>query len=282
MSCRRSDRTRLVGCRIGDVALRGCSRGCCHYRDEDISENTRVHFMNRIFSRVPPNHNLPGRTGLYFRQCQSSYRPKFICPARGCRRSIKPFYDPSKLEYEISEYQDWSVRPVDTPELIEAKKNEGIMQGYQNRNSDETREFRALQKRYYDDPSALSVEEIETVKSNDPHSWWIRLTTTPRGWADESSNGPARSLRCPSCGDDTVPVGSNFRIPSKADIRSWREVENMIADGKDMVASFSSCATVQQQKEMVDEAARLRRQEHGADEWAAEKQRRIAAVAVAK
>jgi hypothetical protein len=54
--------------------------------------------------------------------------------------------------------------------------------------------------------------------------------------------------RCPGCGQNAIPVGSNLRIPVKKDKKGWRQVEAWIEAGADLEAKFVSCATVEQHK----------------------------------
>ena len=135
----RSDKNNLIGCRIGEVALRGCSRGCCPYPDSDISLNTRPHLLDGYEGPniEDPSNPPPGRTGLYYPACQSSYRPKFICPRKTCQRSIKPVFDPDKHEYDISLYQDWRIRPArDSKQMKLAYANQNRLgsKGYKEGN----------------------------------------------------------------------------------------------------------------------------------------------------
>ena len=271
----RADKTRLVGCKIGDVAIRGCSRGCCPYPDSEVlppfptssptsnamkvSGNTRHHLLTQYWAPEydPPNpeQQPEGRAGLYFNQCMSSYGPKFICPERPCRRSIKPVYDPDRFEYDISEWQDWRVRPLWTsPELVEVRRNSNRLHSRQSVLNGEKAAFEKLRNQYYNDPSSLSEEERDFVKKNDPEAWWRTVVSTKRVWWQVTVN----LKRCPSCGKEALRVGSNFRIPKRKDEKAWREIEDMIREGEDMVAKFSPCATSEEWKNMVDRANVIR------------------------
>jgi hypothetical protein len=64
--------------------------------------------------------------------------------------------------------------------------------------------------------------------------------------------------RCPGCGQNAIPVGSNLRIPAKKDKKGWRQVEAWIEAGADLEAKFVSCATVEQHKQRVAKAVELR------------------------
>lgn len=146
------------------------------------------------------------------------------------------------------------------------------MKSRENVGSPETLAFNALRSRYWNDPSSLSVEEVECVKAGDPYLHWINIVTTPRVY----KLGPGVCLRCPSCGKDAVRVGSNFRIPPRKDNKAWRLIDDIIAAGEDMDALFSPCPTIEEHKEIVVEALRRRAQEDKANEWAQEKRKRIA------
>ncbi|KAH6663717.1 hypothetical protein B0J14DRAFT_608939 [Halenospora varia] len=258
MSCKRADKANLIGCRIGDVALRGCSWGCCSYPDSEISENTRPYLLQgSVAARQWSGKSRPrGRTGLYYYSCQSSYRPKFICPEKECRRSIKPFYDPDKFEYRISEWQDWSVRPrIDRcPELKQAYRNKHRINSTGQRNSEETLKFKNLWERLIRDSTSLTEEELAYVKEREPEEWWTEIAATPQVYREDAGH----LMRCPSCGKGALAVGSNFRIPAKKDERGWKKVEKMIEDGEDMVAKFSPCATFEEHEKMVERARELR------------------------
>ncbi|CAG8976095.1 hypothetical protein HYALB_00002373 [Hymenoscyphus albidus] len=193
-----------------------------------------------------------------------------------CRRSFKPCYDPAKFEYEISDFQDWSVRPLESCslELKVAFKNEKRLRRKKNLETPETLAFDTLRSRYYDDPMSLSLAEVAYVKAWDPCSHWTNLVTTPRFYQP----GLGICLRCPSCGKNGVRVGSNFRAPPRKDEKAWRLIGKMIATGEDMGAVFSSSPTIEEHKEMAVEALRIRSQENysKAMEWEAEERKRIA------
>lgn len=141
------------------------------------------------------------------------------------------------------------------------------MKSRENVGSPETLAFNTLKLRYWNDPSSLSLEEVEYVKAGDPYSHWTKVVTTPRAY----QLGPGVCLRCPSCGKDAVRVGSNFRIPPRKDDKAWRLIDDMIATGEDMDASFSPCPTIEDHKKMVVEAMRRRARENTANEGGQEK-----------
>ncbi len=207
----------------------------------------------------------------------SSYRPKFICPGRQCRRSIKPTYDPSRNEYDISEFQDWRVRPLESksPELAAAKGNANRINS-RTYKGPEKAVLAEIQEKKFKDPKSLTEGEHNFLRENDPQEWW-ELVVSGRGWNGEPLE---HQIRCPSCGKLAVRVGSKFEIPGKTDEKSWKEIESLISAGEDMVARFSGCATIEEHEEMVKEAERLKRQEVSRDEWEQEKSRRIEQVRV--
>lgn len=95
--------------------------------------------------------------------------------------------------------------------------------------------------KYKDDPLSLTDFERVALPWVWPDSWFINIVK-----------------RCPGCGQDAVPVGSNFRIPAKKDKKGWRQVEAWIEAGEDLEAKFVLCATVEQHKERVAKAIELR------------------------
>ena len=66
--------------------------------------------------------------------------------------------------------------------------------------------------------------------------------------------------RCPGCGEGATPVGSNFRVPKRRDEKGWRKVEVWIEEGRDLVATFVNCATVEQHEERVEKAIEMRKE----------------------
>jgi hypothetical protein len=253
--------------------MRGCSRECCPYSDSDvriiashpelsngnqISKNTRPHLLTQFY---PPSHNPPsdqpeGRTGLYYRYCMSSYRPKFICPDANCRRSIKPVYDPDRFEYNISDFQDWSVRPLESHSsgLAVAFRNSRRLQSTSNRKSVELATFKRLKEKFWQNKASLLEDELEFLMARDPSLWWKEFITT-RGRSDQ---GLQHLIRCPSCGKGAVRVGSNFRVPKRKDEKSWKKIERKIEEGEDLLAKFSFCATIGEHEKMVEKALELR------------------------
>ncbi|KAG8699462.1 hypothetical protein FRC09_006614 [Ceratobasidium sp. 395] len=240
--------------------------------DYMIETNKRPHFVES-YNPLPQPH-AADRTGLYYAHCQTYLRPKFICAKPTCRRSIKPSYDPDRNDYRIDEFQNWSVRPLPSriPEMATAFRAETRLYGKSNPHGWAFRELRA---RYFEDPGSISAEEFSTLKAQDPGLWWIELV---RNGEPDAQVPASHNIRCPSCGDHAVRVGSTFRIPPQKDDKSWRKIERMIESGEDMAAKFSSCATVEMHKEMVEEAQRITGREKGAKSWNEEKWRRINAL----
>jgi hypothetical protein len=206
----------------------------------------------------------------------SSYRPKFFCPEPTCRRSIKPFYDPDRFEYEISEFQEWRVRPLPSysPGIAEAYRavNRFWSMSRKNQATEELLTCRRLGRKHYNEPSSLSEEEYEYLKARSPSMWWKPIFEAPRELDQPGTN----MVRCPSCGKSAIRVGSNFRIPKKKDEKAWKEIEKMIEKGEDMVAMFSFCATVEQYEKMFKRAVEIRRENMTEDEEEKQYQFRIA------
>jgi hypothetical protein len=188
----------------------------------------------------------------------SSYRPKFFCPESACRRSIKPVYDPDKFEYQISDFQEWRVRPLKThsPGMAEAYLNSARLWATKRTNqiTDEVVTCRRVAAKFYNDPSSLSEEEYGFLKARSPEMWWREVIARPRVLGEPGIN----MVRCPSCGKSAVRVGSNFRIPKKRDVKAWKIIEKMMERREDMVAKFSFCATVEEHERMVKRALELR------------------------
>ncbi|KAG8693697.1 hypothetical protein FRC08_008961 [Ceratobasidium sp. 394] len=258
--------------------MNGCSHECCWYPDSKIEVNTRPHLLTSYW---PPEHNSPeqphaaDRIGLYYARCQSSFRPKFVCAKPSCRRSIKPSYDPDRNEYRIDAFQNWTVRPLPSHNLELAAAFRASKRMARRGRTPERRAFQEIVDRYFLDRSSVSAQELATLKAGSPEFWWTELI---RNGQPDAQIPASHNIRCPSCGDHAVRVGSTFEVPSQKDEKSWLKIERMIQSGDDMVAKFSCCATVDAHKEMVEEALRLRAREKGAEAWSEEKQRRIAAL----
>ena len=275
MSCRRKDTTALVGCRIGDIALRGCGRGCCPYPDDEISKNTREHLLTCYY---PPEHFTSvsmvknaqplGRKGLYYNHCQSVHRPKFLCAKSACRRIFKPFYDPERHEYEIDENQGWRIRPLreTNAEFAAAVQREKQLVNYRPANHGtgrfvaELREVSALRRRW-ENSEPLTKEEMDELKKWVPEMWWTRITEGRppiRRLGGEAATIRQDRKRCPSCGSAAVRVGSNFRAPKRRNDKAWRGIVEIIEAGEDLAAKFSMCWTVETHAKMVEKAIEMR------------------------
>ncbi|EAW11921.1 uncharacterized protein ACLA_006790 [Aspergillus clavatus NRRL 1] len=244
----RAHRRDLQTCWVDSPFLRGCCGALsCNYCP-------RTH-INEL--RVPPEYAIQnpeypysGRTSLYYTRCQYHYRPKFICPQPQCRRMVKPFYDPDRLSYDFDPYGSLTVRPLPSanPDFAAALERDR----WSSRRA--TPAQIALWERGGDlrekasvDGRGLTCEEAEELRSMDADVWWTRLITI-------GNRAESHEKRCPSCGRGVVRVGSTFRIPGKRDEKGWRRVERWTAEGTDMVARFSYCATVQEHAKMVERA----------------------------
>jgi hypothetical protein len=191
------------------------------------NSRTKEHIREKLLT-MPwvPKHEPPsephdnGRKGLYSPICWSSYRPKFICPRRTCRRSIKPFYAPDINEYDISKGQTWKVRPLPERmlELEEALRRWVTIgrkpppQKLVERSYDEDKAQLAAFRTH---PENFSDEEHEEVMWAHSEAWFIEI-----------------KKRFPSRGQAAVPVGSNFQIPGKRDEKGCRQVEAWIDAGE--------------------------------------------------
>lgn len=218
-----------------------------------------------------------------------------ICVKRTCRRSIKPVYDPDRNEYKISELQGWNVRPLtgENKEFDEACKNgkriDSSCESVRAQEGSEWKKRQALRDKLgrvwaweqfgdhfgsVENEEKMELWELDFLRNNDPESWWSEVIRLPATYDPKGVN----RKRCPGCGDGALLVGSNFRIPKKKDDTAWRKIEVMIENGEDMLASFSLCPTVNQHKEMVEEALRLKKEAGASAPWEEEKQRRIASM----
>ena len=195
----------------------------------------------------------------------------------------------------ISETQGWSVRPLKgiNKDFDEARRNsKRIESSCKSLKAQENSEWKKRQlviekygrvwsqERYgysYSDvkgEGSMNDWELEYLRMNDPESWWLELVQLPATYDPKGIN----RKRCPGCGGGAVLVGSNFRIPKKIDDMAWRKIEEMVENGEDMLAKFSPCPTVDQHKEMVDEAVRLLKRAATSSQWEEEKKLRIASV----
>jgi len=120
----------------------------------------------------------------------------------------------------------------------------------------------------------LNEEEMQRLKRYEPDLWWRRVITIPRYGVGVEEH----LVRCPSCGEGAMRVGSNFRIPKKTDEKGWKEVEEMIEKGEDMVAKFSVCSTIEVHEEMAEEAQMRLAKKRTERPWLEEKRRRIGAL----
>ena len=236
-----------------------------------------------------------GRTNLYYDRCQSSYRPKLICANKTCRKSIKPVYDAGRNEYQISELQGWSVRPLAGTNIefdqacSNGKRIDSSCESIKAHVGSEWREREALKAKFgrimaweqygdhfgdVENVEKMEAWELEFLRNNDPESWWLEVIRLPATYDPKGVN----RKRCSGCGEGVWLVGSNFRIPKKKDNKAWRRIEDMVENGEDMLAKFSPCPTVVQHMEMVEEALRLRKRAAASAQWDEEKQRRIAGI----
>lgn len=256
MACRRADTTSFVRCfGSGSPWLCNCQCWeCFRCLKTHVAEHDRENLLTQSWrpEHIPPEKpHGKGRTGLYSASCNSLHRPKFICPRPTCRRSIKPFYAPHINEYYFKTTwgreewgKDWSVRPLSEREPALAKAMENMTnftRAPPELKSLPVEQDRKVIAKYKADPHSLSDFERVVLPWIWPDSWFIHIVK-----------------RCPGCGQDVVPVGSNFRIPARKDKKGWRQVEAWIEAGEDLEAKFVLCATVAKHKERVAKAIELR------------------------
>jgi hypothetical protein len=177
----------------------------------------------------------------------------------------------------MSEYGDWEVRPKPErePGLKAALGNQARLRSKANWKSEKKREIDALRKRYQEDEeNGLTEEEKGRLKTYEPYLWWRRVITIPRYYELSEKH----LVRCPSCGEGAMRVGSTLRIPKKTDEKGWKDIEEMIERGYDMVAKFSVCSTFEVHEEMVEEAQMRKAKKETEGSWLEEKKRRIEAL----
>ncbi|GME65244.1 hypothetical protein ACLA_006790 [Neofusicoccum parvum] len=190
------------------------------------------------------------QSALRYARCRYPYRAKFVCAQPGCRRSIKPVYDPSRFEHRFGDRGEWRVRPL---RRGEDPRRERAVLDMLARATGETRACwsrrerrRVAGRRFAEldgevgrglDCGRLTKEEFRDYRASCPKYVGDLLE-----W-DFSSR-----KRCPSCGGDAVPVGSNFRIPGKRDEKGWKRAERMLKEG----VRFSFCPTVEDYEKMME------------------------------
>ena len=245
-------------------------------RPTKISENVRHHLTKRpstanrkgFFLELPAD----GRTGLAYTRCQSYQRPKFICAKPECRRSVKTHYDPDQFEYDIDATQSWKIRPLRERDVVydKAWRNFGLPPFRMDQ-----KEREVLLMKHLSHPEDVTADELEKLERTWPTEWWVEVS----GYQlREGKLIYEHHTRCPSCGETPTKVGSTFRIPPKKDNRAWKEIQDIIASGADMVAKFEFCPTEEDFQEMLKDAERVKNMEKHAGEWKEEKQRRLQAL----
>ncbi|KAL4260890.1 hypothetical protein AB1N83_008825 [Pleurotus pulmonarius] len=249
MSCKRKHRARGVGCRVGAVRLRGCSRECCPYPDSEIDANERIDYSTRDVRSVP-RPLTGGEDGIDYtltpaghHACRSPYRPKFVCVP--CRRVFKPAIIPGN-GYVIwgenvsdnggswvdSARMGWWVAP-------QGWYSKALEEGWGRvqRNQARWEEVEEGVRKYHLNLSSGSgtgngewgregmKREIEELRKCHPDAWWRPLNE--------------RWVRCPGCGAAGQAVGSKFEAPAqgkssagnKKSEKAWRRVEERLRAG---------------------------------------------------
>lgn len=197
-----------------------------------------------------------GRTGLAYSRCQYPYRPKFMCPKKSCRRSVKPFYDPSRYIYCVDDFGKWEIGPLKREDNAHYDRALAAMIF---RLTDEHQPSRKLRRRVM----AARYDELDEKigdGSMEPHQWlkgenwddWKTLYWHRSTWLKVTVVNGDTGKRCPSCGGGAIRVGSNFRVPGRRDERGWKKVDRLVEEGVNLEARFSPCATFGMHRKMVE------------------------------
>ncbi|KLO07708.1 hypothetical protein SCHPADRAFT_881300 [Schizopora paradoxa] len=251
MSCRRKDNRDLVGCNIGAVAIRGCSRECCPYSDQDRNDNERISYGelaswqgfdkdSSFLDTSSPNH----------RPCRHHYRPKCVCVP--CRRTFKLHFHPN-LEYHHREFDNtYFCRPRGATFSAQC--------AFFGLNGRSIRHFEEIELRrgaILSSATKLSDEELRELRKIDPWIWM-----------------PLADLRCPGCGHPGRLVGTTFEAPPRKDVKGWKIVAKKIEEGE----QFLFCPSQAKHEDLMAEGRRMMRKKAEDTAWDMEKSRRIAAL----
>ncbi|KAJ7627619.1 hypothetical protein DFH06DRAFT_731673 [Mycena polygramma] len=259
MSCRRSDRTRFIGCRVGPVRIRGCGRGC-PYLDSEIESNERWNYAQQPGIQFDASSHHSYHRGIApsgNHACKTSYRPKFVCVA--CRRAFKAaIVEGNQYEIWASSWHMgwwWSPSPSRIPDVWKEYKSIcSLPARREEKRRLEEIEDMVLSGRQ--DGRTFSDEEMDEFKKSNPALWWQ----------------PLSALRCPGCGEPGVPVGGTFRAPAQKDARGWAKVSELLAKGE----MFNYCLTQDEEKVLIREAEIENERWQAAAGWEETKARRIA------
>ncbi|KAJ8701377.1 hypothetical protein PTI98_000171 [Pleurotus ostreatus] len=269
MSCKRKHRARGLGCRVGAVRLRGCSRECCPYPDSDIDANERIAYAARDARTLPrplPTDNESDwidytLTPAGHHACRAPYRPKFVCVP--CRRVFKPAVVPGN-EYVVwgenvgdgdggggggtwvdGARMGWWVAPAgwyskalevawgrvqrDPVRWEEAEM--GVRAYHLNRDSGSRMGSGESGEEGREEGETSVEEAIEGVDVEE-----LRKCHPDAWWRPLNE----RWVRCPGCGAAGQAVGSKFEAPprgrgragGKKSEKAWRRVEERLRAGE--------------------------------------------------
>ncbi|CAL1708988.1 unnamed protein product [Somion occarium] len=255
MSCRRHDRARLIGCRVGPYQIRGCGKGCCPYREdsyEDIIQHERYTFG-------PPRGDAESLQAWKGRaSCLNPYRPKFVCV--DCRRSFKQAVI-AENEYDKNEFgRKDRVRPERERIAHVWKVYKFKMPSLKKISPDQWGEFRRKENLYNAEGEvAFNEDELQALQELSPTFHWRSFT---------------KNIRCPQCGKEGRHVGGTFRPCAKTDDKGWERIRQMLESGED----FSYCMTEEEQLEAIQEGKRLKERIELEQAWTALKKERIATL----
>ncbi|KAJ6571792.1 hypothetical protein B0H19DRAFT_1131238 [Mycena capillaripes] len=240
MSCRRNDRARFIGCRVGPVRIRGCDRGCCPYPSSETESNERWNYATDRRPGIQFDHSVryphhPSIAPSGNHACKTSRRPKFVCVA--CRRAFKAALIEGN-QYDIwasSWHMGWWYSPLPS-RIPEVWKEYDSICSLPARREEKKRlqEIESMVLSGRREGKTFSDEEMSEYKKSNPALWWE----------------PLSALRCPGCGEAGVPVGGTFRAPPQKDSRGWTKVSELLAKGE----KFSYCLTQDEEALLIKDA----------------------------
>lgn len=150
-----------------------------------------------------------------------------MCPKKSCRRSVKPFYDPSRYIYCVDDFGKWEIGPLKREDNAHYDRALAAMIF---RLTDEHQPSRKLRRRVM----AARYDELDEKigdGSMEPHQWlkgedwddWKTLYWHRSTWLKVTVVNGDSGKWCLSCGGGAIRVGSNFRVPGRRDERGWKK-----------------------------------------------------------